>query len=541
MSFTTFVDSYFDALFEWSPSFGTATGVHQYDNQIESFSESAIGERIDRLKQLRQQMSAYLPSALDASQAIDAEILEYQIRAELLELETVRSWQVNPMFYAGVPASAIDILVKRSFAPAKDRLRSVTARLHGVPELLEQMQSNVRNPPKEFTELAIRITKGSADFLEGTVAAWAKDAAGSDAMLQNGFVSANQAALSALTQAATWLEESLLPASNGSFALGPELFAEKLLCEEMVDTPLGELLAIAESNLEKDYRAFVKLAHEVDATKSPAEVMAWISEDHPTPESLIRDAQLTVEGIVEFIEERGIVTIPSAIRPSIVEAPPYLRSYGFAFMDTPGAYEDRATEAFYYVTPPEPEWDAKQTEEHLRQFNRPAMEIITVHEAYPGHYIQFLYAPQFPTKTRKILSCGSNVEGWAHYTEQMMVEEGYRSGNPKILLAQLHEALIRDARFVAGIRLHTSGWSVERAAAFFEERAFQEPANALSEAQRGTYNPTYGYYTLGKLLIYDVREEFRRIKGDAYSLRNFHDWFVRQGGIPIPMLRKLLA
>jgi hypothetical protein len=372
------------------------------------------------------------------------------------------------------------------------------------------------------------------------VAAWARDAAASDTALLAAFQQRNAAAVASLHTAAGWLEQTLLPQSRGSYALGTDAFAKKLLYEEMVDTPPQDLLALAESNLEKDYRAFVELARQVDSSKTPAEVMSFISEDHPSPASLIPDTRDTVEGIVRFIEEKGIVTIPSAIRPRILEAPPYLRSYGFAFMDTPGSFEAQATEAFYYVTPPEAGWDPKQTEEHLRQFNRAALEVITIHESYPGHYIQFLYAPLFPTKTRKILSCGSNVEGWAHYSEQMMVEEGYGSGNPRVLLAQLHEALIRDARFVAGIQLHTAVWSVERAAAFFEERAFQEPANAYSEARRGTYNPTYGYYTLGKLKIYELRQEYRRLHGDRYSLRSFHDWFVRQGGIPIPMIRKLL-
>jgi uncharacterized protein (DUF885 family) len=209
-------------------------------------------------------------------------------------------------------------------------------------------------------------------------------------------------------------------------------------------------------------------------------------------------------------------------------------------MDTPGAYETKATEAFYYVSPPEPDWDGRQKEEHLRLFNPPVMKVITIHEAYPGHYIQFLYAKEFPTKTRKLISVGSNAEGWAHYTEQMMVEEGYESSDPRIRLAQLSEALLRDARYIVGIKLHTEGWTVEQGTEFFEEKAFQEPANAYSEARRGAYNPTYLYYTLGKLQIYKLRQDYRNAKGAAYSLEAFHNEFVRQGSIPIKMVRRLL-
>ena len=269
-------------------------------------------------------------------------------------------------------------------------------------------------------------------------------------------------------------------------------------------------------------------------------VMKSLSDDHPTEVSLIPDAKRTVEGLIQFINTKDIVTIPSQVRPNITETPPYARSGTFASMDTPGPYEEKATEAFYYVTPPEKDWDAKHKEEHLRAFNPAVMTLITIHEAYPGHYVQFLNAKQFPTKTRKILYCSSNVEGWAHYSEQMMLDEGFAAGDPRMRLAQLEEALLRDARYIVGIQLHTAGWTVEQGAKFFEEKAFQEPANAYEEARRGGYNPTYLYYTLGKLQIYKLRDDYRKAKGASYSLKNFHDEFLKQGGIPIKLIRRIL-
>jgi uncharacterized protein (DUF885 family) len=268
--------------------------------------------------------------------------------------------------------------------------------------------------------------------------------------------------------------------------------------------------------------------------------MKSISNDHPSEDGLIPFGRATVESIVKFIKDRKVVTIPSEVRPTITETPPYARSGGFASMDTPGAFETRATEAFYYITPPEKDWDAKHKEEHLRLFNAPVMDIITVHEAYPGHYIQFLYAKQFPTKTRKLVACGSNAEGWAHYAEQMMLEEGFGDGSPKLRLAQLSEALLRDVRWIVGIRLHTSGWTVEQGTKLFEEKGFQEPSVAYEEARRGAYNPTYLYYTLGKLQIYKLRDDYKKTKGSAYTLEGFHDEFVRQGGIPIKLIRRIL-
>jgi uncharacterized protein (DUF885 family) len=207
-------------------------------------------------------------------------------------------------------------------------------------------------------------------------------------------------------------------------------------------------------------------------------------------------------------------------------------------MDSPGPYETKATEAFYYVTPPEKGWDAQHTEEHLRLYNRFVLDVITIHEVFPGHYLQFLYASRFPTKTRKLLAVGTNVEGWAHYTEQMAMEEGFGGGDPKLRLAQLSEALLRDCRYVVGIKLHTQGMTVEQGARVFVEKGFQEPANAYEEARRGAYNPTYLYYTLGKLMVYKLRADFLKQKGGG--LREFHDAFVAQGGMPIPLVRRVL-
>jgi hypothetical protein len=430
--------------------------------------------------------------------------------------------------------------MKRNFAPAPERLRSVVSRLKAVPAMLQAMQQNVENPPREFTDLALRIAKGSAGFFEGGVAAWARNAADGNSALHGEFEKANGETIKSFERAAVWLEKTLLPNSKGSYAIGAENFSKKLSFDEMVDEPLERVLAIGEANLNRDYNAFVATAKKIDPSKSPAEVVASMTNVHPTESSLIPDARKTVEGIIEFIRRRNIVTIPSEVRPMILETPPYARSGTFASMDTPGPYETIATEAFYYITPPEKDWDTNHKEEHLKLYNPPVMNIITIHEAYPGHYIQFLNAKQFPTKTRKILYCGSNAEGWAHYTEQMMIEEGFGEGDVRLQLAQLHEALLRAVRYVVGIKLHTEGWTVEQGAKFFEEKAFQEPANAYEEARRGAYNPTYLYYTLGKLQIYKLREDYRRVKGEAFTLQGFHDEFVKQGGIPIKAIRRIL-
>jgi uncharacterized protein (DUF885 family) len=539
--FATLADSYFDSLYAFSPSQGTAAGFHQYDTRLEDLSAARIRGRIATLRAQLGQLAALRARPLTLGDSIDAAIIDGAIRSELQSHEVIQTWRRNPIVYVGLAGNAVDLLMKRNFAPPADRLRAVTARLRAIPAVLTAMHANVVNPPRELTDLAIRIAGGSVGFFKGDVATWARGAAGSDAAALREFTAVNDSVVAAMQQANGWLEKELLPRSHGHFAIGARAFADKLRYDEMVDIPLDRLLALGEAQLEKDHRAFVATARLVAPGKTPREAMASLETDHPTAATLIPSAQATVEGAREFLVSHGIVDIPSEVRPIVTETPPYARSGSFASMDTPGAYETKATEAFYYVTPPESGWTAPHVEEHLRLFNRSVMNLITVHEVFPGHFLQFIYAPQFPTKTRKLLYAPSNAEGWAHYAEQMMVDEGFGSGDPRTRLAQLSEALLRDCRWVVGMREHMKGMSVDEGAKrYFTAKCFQQPANAYEEARRGAYDPTYLYYTLGKLQIYKLRADYQKARGSRYSLREFHDQFVRQGSIPIRLVRRIL-
>jgi uncharacterized protein (DUF885 family) len=539
--FARFVDTYFDSLYSFSPSQGTAAGFHQYDNKVEDFSAANVNRRIATLHSLQSQLDSIRTTQLALDDSIDAAMIDGAIKSELQDEEELANWKKNPMGYVGLPGNAVDLLMKRNFAAPADRLKSVTARLRGVPAVLTAMRQNVVNPPREFTDLADRIAGGSVGFFKGDVATWAKGAAGSDSSALREFTQVNDSVVASMQSAADWLKGTLMPRSKGKFAIGAKAFADKLRYDEMVDIPLARLLEIGEAQLDKDYKAFVATAQEVAPGKTPAEAMATLEADHPTAANLIPSAKSTVDGLRQFLIDHKIVDIPSAVRPMVTETPPYARSGSFASMDTPGAYETKATEAFYYVTPPEKDWDANHVEEHLRLFNKSVMNIITVHEVFPGHFLQFVYAPQFPTKTRKLLGAASNAEGWAHYGEQMMVEEGFGNNDPKTRLAQLSEALLRDCRWVVGMKEHTQGMSVQAGATnYFTKKCFQQPANAYEEARRGAYNPTYLYYTLGKLQIYKLRSDYQKARGANYSLREFHDAFVKQGFPPIKMVRRVL-
>lgn len=542
--FDKIVEDYFAARFEYRPSEGTAAGLHEYDHRLEDLSQESVIRRIEELVEFKRQLAALKrdmasqKARLPDDDEIDLIFLQWQVEAELIDLNVLREWARNPMGYTGLPGGAVDLLIKRDFARPAERLRAVVSREKRIPALFEAARKNIKEPPREFTDLAIRMAKGSLGFFEGPVAAWAEQAASEDKRLLAEFQEWNARAIAAFREFAAWLETDLKPRSTGRFAIGKDLFLAKLKAEEMVEISLEKLLARGEANLEKDYQAFVATAKRIDPNKSPAEVMKLLSDQHPTAEDLIPSVRRSVEAARQYLIDHQIVTVPSEVRPNIEETPPYARSGSFASMDTPGPYEARATQAFYYVTPVEKDWDAKHVEEHLRLYNPPVVAMINVHEAYPGHYLQFLYAKRFPTKVRKLLYCGTNAEGWAHYCEQMMVDEGFGGGDPKVRLAQLQEALLRDCRYVVGIKLHTQGWSVEQGAKLFVDKGFQEPANAYEESRRGAYNPTYLYYTLGKLEIQKLRDDFRAKKGG--TLRDFHDAFVAQGGLPLPLVRQIL-
>jgi uncharacterized protein (DUF885 family) len=538
--FREWEDRYWGAWLAYNPTAATSAGVHDHDAKLEDLSAQAFAERIAELERFSRELAALDKEGFAVEDVLDAEVLKSAVAAELADVRDLKSWQSNPMNYVAIPGGAIDALMKRNFAPAAERLRAATGRLCQVPDAMEAMKQNVRNPPREFTDLAVRMAGGSVGFYRETVPAWAREAAGGDGNLMSQFSRCNERAVAAVSGAEKYLRETLLPASRGNYAIGEAAFLRKLRLEEMVDMPLAELLAIGEKNLERDYLDFVATARSIDSRKTPAQVMGAISDDHPTEEDLVPATRRTLESIRQFVREKQIIELPTDVLPRVEETPPYARAGSFASMDTPGAYETRATEAFYYVTPPEKDWDAAHKREHLRLFNKPVLDIITIHEAFPGHYTQFVYARQFPTKTRKLYACGSNAEGWAHYTEQMMLEEGFGAGNQKLKLAQLSEALLRDCRYVAGVKLHTKGMSVEEGARLFVEKCFQEPANAYEEARRGAYNPTYLYYTLGKLQIYELREDYRRKKGGEFRLGEFHHQFIRQGAIPISLIHRIL-
>jgi uncharacterized protein (DUF885 family) len=535
--FASLVDAYFDASFAFSPSSATTVGLHEHDRALEDLSKARIDARVAELRRFIAATDALPAAGLSPDDAIDRAFLASQARAELFDLTTLESWRHNPMAYARLPGEAVDGLMKRAFAPAPDRLRAVVARLAAIPALYAAARANLDDPAPEHTLLALRLARGSIGFFETATRTWARTAT-TDAKLFAQFDAANAAALEATRDFATWLEKDLYPRSHGSFALGAERFAELLRLQEMVETPLPALLAAGDARLALDRAAFVETAKKIAPDKRPADVMLALSAEHPAAAELIPAVARGLEATRAFATTHNLVTFPSEQRPRVQETPPYARAAVFASMDTPGPYEVAGVDAYYYVTPVEPDWTPAHREEHLRMFNRYTTSMIDIHEAYPGHFLQFLYMPRVKSKVRKLMYTTANVEGWAHYVEQMMIDEGFGDHDPKLRLAQLQEALLRDCRYVVAIKMHTQGMTVAEATRVFVEQGFQEPANAHEEALRGTYDPMYLAYTLGKLQIQALRDKYLARTGR--ELRAFHDAFVAQGGLPVAFIERLI-
>jgi uncharacterized protein (DUF885 family) len=548
--FAAVSDEYFDQVyFHYAPTYGTLAGYHQYDAQLEDYSRINIDAEIAALKVFEKRIEAIHSdsAALDLTTRGDREMVLSNIRSELLTLETIRPWEKNADNYSSICANGAFSLMERKFASPDERLRSLIAREKQMPRVLAEARVNLKNPPRVFTEIAIEQLPGIVSFFEHDVPLAFADA--TDPALKAEFAQTNAAVIAALNSYLGWLKTDLLAKSNGDFRIGSETFSKKLHYDEMVDLPLDKLLEIGWADLRKNQEHFNQIAKELEPSKEPRAVLEELGANHPAPDQLLNSFRSTFDGLVSFIRSHHIVTIPSDVRPIVEETPPFMRATTAASMDTPGPFETHATEAYFNVTLPDLSMTPAQVEGYMHSFNVGTVISTAVHEAYPGHYIQFLWLPQAPSRVRKLLGANTNVEGWAHYTEQMMLDEGY--GQPgagakderesKFLrLGQLQDALLRNARFIVGIEMHTGKMSFEEAVTFFQKEGYQSREAATVEAKRGAGDPTYLYYTLGKLEIMKLREDLRKKQGTAFSLEKFHNDFLRQGFPPIKIVRQAL-
>lgn len=533
--FDALVDGWFADEAYQRPTFATNLGIHAYDDRLEGTSRAAYEARLARARAALASAQAIDPAQLSRWRRIDHQVFTGRMRAIEHDLATLRTWTRNPNAYSGVLSSGIFSLVKREFAPADVRLRAVNRRLAEAGRVFADARQNLENPPRIQTEIAVGQTRGLITFLRDIVPQ--RLAAATDTAALAEFARRQAEAIAETERYVEWLEKDLLPRSNGDFRIGRAAYAAKLRDEEGFADDIDSLLARGYRELAENRRRMVETARRIDPAMTPEQVLAAMAARHPSNDSLLAATRAGLDRIRRFIEDRKICTAPPNQNLLVAETPIFNRSSSFASMDSPGVYEANANEAYYNVTPVDSAWSDEKKAEHLGFYNPWQLEIVSIHEAFPGHYYQFLHLKKVPSLVRQLMGTGSNSEGWAHYCEEMAIEEGFGDGDPRYTMAMLNLALQRIGRYIVGIEMHVNGWTMEQGAEFFATQCMMARVNAEREARRGTSDPTYLVYSLGKWEIQDLRAAVKRARGDRFVLGEFHDQLLEMGRLPLPLMR----
>ncbi|HKP11558.1 MAG TPA: DUF885 domain-containing protein [Blastocatellia bacterium] len=536
--FPQLAEEYLLDLYARHPTVAAASGLHAWDGQLEDFSAAAINDEVTAIKKFQARLQKIPAIELGLSDILDYQILASNMQSRLLELERVRSFEHNPAIYNDVLSGALLQVASFEYAPLDSRLRHIIAKERLVPRLLDAARANVRDVPAVYLKVAVESFKGTLDFVQDDLPK--AFAPVRDAALQAEFKKATKAAGDALARYLKHLQ-SIKPDPAATFAIGRENYEAKLRYDEGIDIPVDALLKIAYREVARAQDEFRKTAARIDPKRDTQAVWADIQRDHPKAGTLVQEASRQLDALVKFITEKQIVTLPTEQRPLVTATPAFMR-WSTASMWTPGASERGPVVARYLITDVDPAWTEKQKEEYLASINYEQLWTTSIHEAYPGHYVQAMYLRQVASPVRKTwaIAPGSFVEGWAHYTEQMMLEAGFGNDDPKLKMGQLADALLRLCRFVVGIREHTDGMTVEQATRYFMENAYMGETPSRIEAERGTFDPTYLVYTVGKLAILKLRDDYRRYRGKEFSLQEFHDKLLQNGNAPLWVHRQLL-
>jgi uncharacterized protein (DUF885 family) len=533
-----FVDEYLAWLHEVHPTNATFDGVHLHDDLLEDLGRAAIDGQIRDLGAFARRLASIDPSRLTDTERLERPALDANIRARLFDLEAVRTWERSPQHYGDLLATSLAGQILFDYAPLAERARRVVSKLHQVPRLMQAARANIKEPAGIFVKVGLESLRGALRFIEEDLprAFSALD----DPFLLRDLADASTEASAAIGGYAQYLEEEVAPRARGPFRLGRERMQEKLQLEDGVTLDADRLLAIAERELHATQEEFQRTASKLDA-RDPLGAWAKAKAEHPGVGEVVRTAHEQLEELATFIRRHDLVTMPPAAAVTVAPTPRFYR-WTFASMWTPGPFESRALRGYYYITDADAAWPADKQDEHLRDLNYGALWAISIHEVYPGHFLHYQHLRRLTSALRKsiLFSSTAMVEGWAHYAEHMMIEAGFRRNDPRVRLGQLAEALIRLCRLVVGLRLHCEDLSVEQGVRFFRDEAYLEEASARREAERGTFDPSYILYSLGKLAVLKLRDDYKAAAGDRFSLRGFHDALLGNGTVPLWLHRDLL-
>ena len=523
-----FVETFLEGYFARNPNFATWAGKHEHDGRLPDWSPEGIEERAAWLRSERERALAFEPDCLDERRRIEREAVAAQIDGDLFWIEAGWPWR-NPIYYAGPMDPAL--YLTRNYAPLEQRMRAYVEYARAVPGTAAQVRANLRTPmPRSFAELGVLSFSGLAGYFEADVPA--VFAAVEDADLQAAFREANAAAAAAARQLGAWFHDQIATSPEEGFALGPDHFLRMLRDTERVDVSLAELEAAGRRELERNLEAL----REACAAWAPGvpitECLARVQAEKP-PEGPVGAARRQLAGLRRFVEETELVSIPGDEEAQVEEAPPYQR-WNSAYIDIPGPF-DRHLPAIYYIAPPDPAWTPEDRAAYIA--GEADLLFITAHEVWPGHFLQFLHSNRAESLVGRLFVGYGFAEGWAHYSEELIWEAGFGAGDLKTRIGQLQNALLRNVRYLVALGLHTGGMSVAEAERMFREEAFQDVANARQQAARGTFDPAFLNYTLGKLMVRKLREDWTASRNGRVAWREFHDRLLSYGGPPIPLVR----
>ena len=533
-----FVDDYLGFLYEVHPSGATMDGVHVHDDLLEDYRRTAIDTHASALAGFARRLDSIPPTQLSVREQVEHQIVSSNIRARQFELEVVRSWEHNTHHYADTVASSLAAQAIFTYAAETERARRVLSKLRQVPRLVQAARDNIKDPPGIYVKVGIDTWRGTMAFIERDLPR--AFSAVDDMHLLGDLADACSEAVNTIGAYVDELENEVGPKAKGSFRLGKERFEQKLRYDEGITLPVDRLLAIATRELQATQEEFRQTAGRLNGG-DPMKAWRAAKEKYPEAGTLIGTARDQLTELHTFLSRNPVVPMPVSAGVAVAPTPEFFR-WSSASMWTPGPFESKPSRAMYYLTDVDPKWESERKAEHLRDFNLPTLWTISIHEVYPGHFLHYQFLRKVESKVRRstLFAPASYIEGWAHYCEQMMLEAGFGRGDHALKLGQLAEALVRLARFVVGIRLHTEDWSVEQGVRFFRDEAFLEEASARREAERGTFDPTYLVYSAGKMMLLKLRHDWYEEQGGKPSLRAFHDTFLEHGSAPFWALRRLM-
>src|SRR4051812_3368130 len=541
--FARFVDGYLDRFAAYHPSIAAGNGIHVHDERLEDFSAAAVAREIGWLRDTRRQLDAIDASRLTADERVDHRILRGIIDGWLLDLDTVRTWTRNPMIYAAAVSDGIHNLMTMESSPAAERMKQAAAKLRGVRALVAAARANIKNPPRVFVDRAAVMFHGASDLVAHDLSLAFKDVA--DPALHKALSAAADEARREIDAYAAQLESTILQSATGNYAVGTANVEARYRAEELIDVPAPALLAIGDRELKKVQSDFAAAAARVAPGRAPLDVWRDVLNDHPKRGEVVAAAQKTVDQLFAFIRDRRLVNLPAGERVIVAAAPVY--DLGLASMHSSPPLEPHPVKSYYYITDAQADWPVERQNLWLQKFNYATLADISAHEVAPGHYVHSLFMRRTPGKIRRIWiglnpfpQPSSGQDGWAHYAEQMISDEGFKRDDPRYRLAQTSEALTRICRLISGLRLHSGEWSIDQAAALFEREAHLPAPAARQEAVRGTYDPTYGGYFLGKMAAFKLRRDYEKAQGEAFNLREFHERVMSNGIAPWWAHRQLL-